>query len=47
MGVIFPDITRTIGSVPLVRLNRISGGRPATLLRPLSGDNAFIIVPEY
>jgi len=39
MGVIFPDITRTIGSVPLVRLNRISGGRPATLLAKLEFKN--------
>jgi len=39
MGVIFPDITRTIGSVPLVRLNRISGGRAATLLAKLEFKN--------
>jgi cysteine synthase len=39
MGVIFPDITRTIGSVPLVRLNRISDGRAATLLAKLEFKN--------
>jgi cysteine synthase len=39
MGVIFSDITRTIGSVPLVRLNRISEGRAATLLAKLEFKN--------
>ncbi|MFO7601995.1 MAG: cysteine synthase A [Candidatus Desulfacyla sp.] len=39
MGGIFPDITRTIGSVPLVRLNRISEGRAATLLAKLEFKN--------
>jgi len=39
MGAIFPDITRTIGSVPLVRLNRIAKGRTATLLAKLEFKN--------
>ena len=28
----FPDITQTIGVTPLVRLNRMSSGLPATVL---------------
>jgi cysteine synthase A len=39
MGEIFSDITRTIGSTPLVRLNEISKGRPATLLAKLEFKN--------
>jgi len=39
MTLIFPDITRTIGSTPLVRLNKVSGGRPATLLAKLEFKN--------
>jgi cysteine synthase A len=39
MSTIFPDITRTIGSTPLVRLNKISEGRPATLLAKLEFKN--------
>jgi len=39
MSGIFPDITRTIGSVPLVRLNRIAKGRGATLLAKLEFKN--------
>lgn len=35
MGETFSDITRTIGSTPLVRLNEISKGRPATILAKL------------
>jgi cysteine synthase A len=31
MGQIYPDITKTIGRTPLVRLNRITQGLPATI----------------
>lgn len=39
MKAIASDITRTIGSTPLVRLNRIVGGRPATILAKLEFKN--------
>ena len=39
MSLIFSDITRTIGATPLVRLNKISEGRPATLLAKLEFKN--------
>jgi cysteine synthase A len=39
MGEIFSDITGTIGSTPLVRLNEISGGLPATILAKLEFKN--------
>lgn len=39
MGETFSDITRTIGSTPLVRLNEISKGRPATILAKLEFNN--------
>ncbi|MCF8143152.1 MAG: cysteine synthase A [Deltaproteobacteria bacterium] len=39
MSGIFPDITRTIGSVPLVKLNKISEGTAATLLAKLEFKN--------
>ncbi len=39
MGEIFSDITRTIGSTPLVRLNEISEGRSATILAKLEFKN--------
>jgi cysteine synthase A len=39
MGEIFPDITRTTGSTPLVRLNRISRGLPADILAKLEFKN--------
>ena len=39
MGEIFPDITGTIGSTPLVRLNEISRGLPATILAKLEFKN--------
>jgi len=39
MSTIFPDITRTIGTTPLVRLNKISEGCPATLLAKLEFKN--------
>jgi cysteine synthase A len=39
MGEIFSDITGTIGSTPLVRLNEISGGLPVTILAKLEFKN--------
>jgi cysteine synthase A len=36
---IFPDVTQTIGATPLVRLNRISRGLPATILAKLEFRN--------
>jgi len=39
MGEIFSDITGTIGSTPLVRLNEISGGLTATILAKLEFKN--------
>lgn len=39
MGGTFSDITRTIGSTPLVRLNEISRGMPATILAKLEFKN--------
>jgi len=39
MGETFSDITRTIGSTPLVRLNEISKGLPATILAKLEFNN--------
>jgi cysteine synthase A len=39
MNGIFPDVTRTIGGTPLVRLNRIAGGLPAVILAKLEFRN--------
>jgi len=39
MEAIAPDITRTIGSTPLVRLNQIAEGRSATILAKLEFRN--------
>jgi cysteine synthase A len=39
MGEIYSDVTRTIGTTPLVRLNRISRGLHATLLAKLEFKN--------
>lgn len=39
MDRIFPDTTQTIGSTPLVRLNRISPGLPAIILAKLEFKN--------
>ncbi|OPX33895.1 MAG: cysteine synthase A, partial [Desulfobacteraceae bacterium 4484_190.2] len=39
MGEIFPDITKTTGSTPLVRLNRISKGLHAEILVKLEFKN--------
>lgn len=39
MGEIYSDVTRTVGTTPLVRLNRISRGLHATLLAKLEFKN--------
>jgi len=39
MGRIFSDVTQTIGGTPLVRLNHMAGGLPATLLSKLEFRN--------
>ncbi len=39
MGEIFSHITRTIGSTPLVRLNKIAEGQPASILAKLEFKN--------
>ena len=39
MGEILPDITKTVGSTPLLRLNEISRGLPATILAKLEFKN--------
>lgn len=39
MNRIFSDVMRTIGGTPLVRLNRIAGGLPATVLAKLEFRN--------
>lgn len=39
MNGIFSDITKTVGATPLVRLNRISEGLPATILAKLEFKN--------
>ncbi len=39
MGEIFPDITKTTGSTPLVRLNWVSRGLPADILAKLEFKN--------
>ncbi|HYN78208.1 MAG TPA: pyridoxal-phosphate dependent enzyme, partial [Lamprocystis sp. (in: g-proteobacteria)] len=35
----FPDNSRSIGHTPLVRLNRITDGAPATVLVKIEGRN--------
>jgi cysteine synthase A len=39
MSEIFSDITRTVGSTPMVRLNRICGGLPGSILAKLEFKN--------
>src|ERR1700749_3890309 len=36
---IYSDITKTIGRTPLVRLNKLTAGRPGTVLAKLEGFN--------
>jgi cysteine synthase A len=39
MGEVFKDITQSVGSTPLVRLNRLDGGLPGTVLAKLEYGN--------
>jgi len=46
MARIYADITKTIGNTPLVRLNRISAGRGATVLAKLESFNPLSSVKD-
>jgi cysteine synthase len=40
-GKIYPDVTETVGNTPLIRLNRLAAGLPATLVIKHEGYNPF------
>jgi cysteine synthase A len=46
MGKIFSDITKTVGNTPLVKLNRIAEGVPATILAKLESFNPLSSVKD-
>lgn len=46
MGNIYPDITKTIGNTPLVRLNRMQGGLNAEVLLKLESFNPLSSVKD-
>lgn len=46
MGKIYPDITKTVGNTPLVRLNRITEGLKATLVVKLESFNPLSSVKD-
>lgn len=46
MGKIFPDITKTVGNTPLVRLSRIAEGLGATVLAKLESFNPLSSVKD-
>lgn len=46
MGRIYSDITKTIGNTPLVRLNRVTAGIPATVLVKLESFNPLASVKD-
>ena len=46
MGLIYNDITETIGNTPLVRLNRITGGASATVLAKIEAFNPMHSVKD-
>jgi len=46
MGRIFPDITKTVGNTPLVKLNRITEGLEATVLAKLEFFNPLSSVKD-
>ena len=46
MGKIYSDITKTVGNTPLIKLNRISQGLPATVLVKLESSNPLSSVKD-
>lgn len=46
MATIYSDITKIIGSTPLVKLNRIAGGRGATVYAKLESQNPLASVKD-
>lgn len=46
MAKIYEDITQTIGNTPLVRINRLNKGMPATVLAKLESFNPFSSVKD-
>jgi cysteine synthase len=45
-GKIYPDVTETVGNTPLIRLNRIAAGLPATIAVKHEGYNPFNSVKD-
>jgi cysteine synthase len=45
-GKIYPDVTETVGNTPLIRLNRLSRGLPATIVIKHEGYNPFDSVKD-
>jgi cysteine synthase A len=45
-GKIYPDVTETVGNTPLIRLNRLAAGLPATLVIKHEGYNPFDSVKD-
>lgn len=45
-GKIYPDVTETVGNTPLIRLNRLAAGLPATLAVKHEGYNPFDSVKD-
>jgi cysteine synthase A len=46
-GKIYPDVTQTVGNTPLIRLNRITAGLPATIAIKHEGYNPFDSVKDH
>ena len=45
-GKIYPDVSETVGNTPLIRLNRIAAGLPATVVVKHEGYNPFDSVKD-
>ncbi|HET6837414.1 MAG TPA: cysteine synthase A [Gemmatimonadales bacterium] len=45
-GKIYPDVSETVGNTPLIRLNRIAAGLPATIVVKHEGYNPFDSVKD-
>src|SRR3712207_4743567 len=45
-GTIYPDVTETVGNTPLIRLNRLAAGLPATIVIKHEGYNPFDSVKD-